>query len=221
MTKKSTPSTPPPADSSIVPDPTDSHPIVRVSKWVGIFVGIGGGLALLVTGIWKVGDLLNDLEQVQTDVAALRSSVTEASAEARRRSDIQEEILLNLRIAVASLQARSGTPRGGSAPSSTPPVTRPRVPVARVRPHPVADTPPSPEVAALVLSLPPLPMAPPDPPVAPPQPLVAVAPPHVVSLAELPTIVREGRSLDATAYAREVETTDVALERANILLDAL
>jgi len=215
--KTSTPPPPQPPEDGVVPDPTDSHPIMRVSKWVGALVGIVGGLAVLVTGIWKVGDLLNDLEGVQSDLTALRAATAEASLAAQHRSEIQEEILLNLRIAVASLQARSGTPVGGSAPSRPSTGTTHRPPVARARVHPpafaLATT--SPEVVELVASLPPL------PPPLPPSPPSLIEPPVAVSEMVVSPEMRLVENMEIRDYDHSIETADIALERAEILQDQL
>lgn len=217
MVKKTSTPPPPQPPDGVVPDPADSHPVMRASKWVGALVGIVGGLAVLVTGIWKVGDLLNDLESVQSDLTALRAATDTAAEAAQHRSEVQEEILLNLRIAVASLQARSSTPVGGGTPSrpSTgthrPTAARPRVP------HPAfALAPTSPEVVELVASLPPL------PPPAPAPPTISLAtPPTSETIAIVSPEMRLIESLEISDYDHSVETADVALERAEILQDQL
>jgi len=101
-------------------DKEDTHPILRVSKWIGAVVGILSFVVASVTGIWRFNSLLDELSRAQADIASLRTSVEGAQADATRRSEIQEEILNNLRIAVASLQAVSEFQNRPAAPISTP-----------------------------------------------------------------------------------------------------
>jgi hypothetical protein len=184
-----------------VPDPSDSNPVVRLSKWAGAISGIVGALAVLVTGIWQVGALLNDLKATRAELASLEGSFSSYKDEMKRRDEIQSEILVNLRIAVASVQAAATT----RTPTRTPvgSAVRASVPVVRRRPppHPTTVTTAStPDVAVLIRSLPAFP---------PPTPL-ALAPPSAISAEVQDAVV-----------ARETETANVALRRAAILQDQL
>lgn len=118
---------PAPARSSVVPNPQDDHPVMRAAKWMGAFVGIGGGITAAVVGLWQVGNLIDDLHDAREDLVELRASFDDFQDDAERRDEIQTEILNNLRIAVAAIQAANDA-RGSSA-SSTPTRHRtPRVP---------------------------------------------------------------------------------------------
>lgn len=199
-----------------MPDPSDSNPVVRLSKWVGVISGIVGALAVLVTGIWQVGALLNDLKDTRTELASLETSFRNYQEEVKTRNEIQAEILVNLRIAVAAIQAASAA----RTPIRT--ATRPAVNVAGGvdaarastslvrRPSPVgtASTPerPSPQVAALIRTLPRLP------------------PPLVPTVTPMGTVLVAGATPESQARALEVhenETVAVALQRAMILQDQL
>lgn len=183
-----------------------------MGKWVGAISGIIGGLAVVVTGIWRVGNLIDDLQDARVELASLKGSFHEYQDKMQKRDEIQEEILLNLRIAVASIQAvsTSRTPTRMASHSPVPVTTSARIrrpvrpPVATITP-----TPPSPEVAALIRSLPPLP-----PPLVVPENLPTI-PPTMRMLAGVSSESR-GLALEA-AEAHESATADVALERVEIL----
>ncbi len=202
----------PHASSSIVPDPSDSNPVVRLSKWAGAISGIVGALAVLVTGIWQVGALLNDLKATRAELASLEGSFSSYKDEMKRRDEIQAEILVNLRIAVASVQAASvarATPRTAARPVNEDhpaqraifaPPQPPPVGTASTREHLIPDA------ATLIRNLPrlPAPLATPTPPSGP--------------------VLVSGTASESRARALEVhenETVDVALRRAAILQDQL
>ena len=186
-----------------------------MGKWVGAISGIIGGLAVVVTGIWRVGNLIDDLQDARVELASLKGSFHDYQDKMQKRDEIQEEILLNLRIAVASIQAvsTSRTPTRMASHSPVPVATSARMRSHAVRRPPVATiapTPPSPEVAALIRSLPPLP-----PPLSPP----LVVPETMRMLAGVSSESR-GLALEA-AEAHESATADVALERVEILQEHL
>ena len=222
---------PPPAPTggSIAPPSEDNHPVLRLSKWVGAIIGLLSAVTVVVTGVWRVGGILDDLDEAREDLASLRESVEDSQEENRRRNEIQEEILQNLRNAVSAIQAvaeyrslvESSTHRTArpprtrpptatlpvvAPPTVTPPFLAPTVPGTSPGTLPVTvgvrrrdlDDPPSPEVAEIVRRLPPMPTPPPESFTsgsAPPPPEVG------------------------SDFASD--SVDVALERIDILLEAL
>lgn len=194
-----------------MPEPSDSGPVMRLSRWAGAVSGIVGALAVIVTGIWQIGNLLNDLKETRADLTSLRGSFDSYRDKMEQRDEIQAEILVNLRIAVASVQAAS-VARASVRPTRP---TNEDSPVQRAvftppQPPPVGTTSTRerliPDAAALIRNLPRLPA----PPTAPTTPSGAV----LVS----------GTTPESRARALEVhenETVDVALQRAMILQDQL
>jgi hypothetical protein len=190
-------------DHSVIPDPSDSNPIIRASKWIAALAGILGCLAVIVTGIWKVGRLVDDLSDAKTELSSLKTSFTEYKKDTERKNEIQGEILSNLRIAVASIQTMVEYRRPQSQQGTHPAVT-PRVRFTPPRPVTTAAIHRSPEVSALIRSLPALPSPNLHSTLVPPPPGNRVA--------------MDGDGiLDEATIARESNMADVALQRAEIL----
>jgi len=209
----------PTGSHSVVPPSMEDHPIMRASKWVGAILGIGAGITAAVTGIWHIGLLIDDLNDTRAELASLHSSFSDYQDETLRRNEIQAEILNNLRIAVASIQAvaefRANSHPAPRAPRPPRPAAASHSTSAVRDPSPVGvGTEPfigaeslsmpldefsdrSPEVADLMRSLPSLPSEPP------------------------PTISLPGASPTEVDIAHESATADIALERVEILQDAL
>ena len=194
-------------ERSLVPDPNDRNPIIRASKWIAALAGILGGLAVIVTGIWKVGSLVDDLNDAQTELSSLKTSFIEYKKDTERKNEIQGEILSNLRIAVASIQTMVEYRRPQSQ-QGTHPVVTPRVRFTPPRPVTTAAIHRSPDVSALLRSLPALPSSSPRLPhtMVPPLPGTGNR------------VAMDGDGIpDEATIARESNMADVALQRAEIL----
>jgi hypothetical protein len=125
-------------------DKDDKNLLMRLGKWASALAGIGGVIAAVVTGIIQVDSLIDEVHQTRSTLTDLRSSMDSTSSDLRRQVALQEEIINNLRVAVAALQAIDAV-RSGMQPVLSDP--------ASARPRHRSGAP----VGTLVDSLPPLP----------------------------------------------------------------
>lgn len=202
-----------------IPDPSDGHPIIRASKWIGAIVVILSALASFLIGVMKVGVMVNDLKEIQKSQAETRGDLTKIQRdlfafqesfkvykeERQRQEDIQREILRNLTTAVTSIQDITDQQRQTVR-------TRPRI-------RPLASggggssSPPSGQmdIDSLLRELPPLP--------EPPPPYASPSPPAAFLTHTYPPISRARLGPSDVEFAED--TVDVALQRVEILQDQL
>jgi hypothetical protein len=182
-----------PDDDEIVPGPIENR-VIRAGKLMGAVTGILVAVAAVVSGIWQVGSMVSDLKDTKTDLESLKKSFNDYQIEARKENEIQKEILVNLRIAVASIQTVNGYQTSGhSTMASMPPISASRI--RQVLPRTLGPLDDNPEFASLIRSLPPLP---PD-----------------------PTTSAVGNMDSSDVIQHESDTADVALQRAEILQGSL
>lgn len=200
----------------IIPDPKDSHPIIRASKWIGALVVILGAIASFLAGVMKVGVMVNDLKEIQKSQAETRKDLTEIQRnlfafqtsfhdykeERQRQEDIQREILRNLTTAVNSIQDITEQQRQTVR-------TRPRVRPTTSRASTALGHI---SVDSFLQTLPPFPARP-----APPHPLESL-PPNIYQR-NLQGGSSAGYGSADIDFAED--TADVALQRVEILQDVL
>lgn len=108
------------------PSESDDHPewLRKAKRWgaaIGVLVAVGSGVGTVYKTISYIDSLRTTIENNKTEVAALRAQIDadheetgnqlDALVEAvRMQRDRDQEVITNLRIAVAALQATNNLP---------------------------------------------------------------------------------------------------------------
>jgi hypothetical protein len=105
------------------------HRLITVGKWAGAIAGIIGLVATAWTGIARVNDLVQTVQENTETIDSLRADNERIEREAgervdrvieavQARSERDQEIITQLRIAVAALEAVNGRTATGSVGTS-------------------------------------------------------------------------------------------------------
>ncbi len=109
------------------------HRLLTAGKWAGAIAGIIGLVVTIWGGISRISDLVESVEENSAAVEALQAENTRIASESREsitrvveavqaRAERDQEIITQLRIAVAALEAASGRDVGAvRRPVGTPP----------------------------------------------------------------------------------------------------
>lgn len=108
---------------------TEEHRLVTAGKWAGAIAGILGLVATAWTGISRVNELVRTVQENTETIDSLRADNERIEREARERLDTvieavqarserDQEIITQLRIAVAALEAVNGRPPVAAGSSS-------------------------------------------------------------------------------------------------------